>query len=153
PAGIGKSRLRHELLRRIASREQPALLVQGRGEPIRTGSTYWLMGQALRPLFGFEANDDAPEQRRKLAARVPRHVPEPEAGRVSAFLGELCDLPFPDDDSVKAARQDPRLMREQVGRALSEFLHAESLRQPVLLVLEDLHWADRGSIDLVETAL
>ena len=64
-------------------------------------------------------------------------------------------MPFPDEDSpqLKAVRSNPLLMSTEVGRALLVFLEAECARQPVLLVLEDLHWSDALTVKLVDEAL
>lgn len=77
------------------------------------------------------------------------------AQRVVEFIGECCNIPFSDTGSAKlrAARQDPRIMADQLGMALTDFLRAECQSQPVLLVLEDLHWGDALTIKLIDTAL
>src|SRR6476646_9316330 len=56
-------------------------------------------------------------------------------------------------DALRAARQDALLMSEQVRRAWLDFLHAETAAHPVLLVLEDLHWGDFGTVRFIDTAL
>jgi tetratricopeptide (TPR) repeat protein len=75
--------------------------------------------------------------------------------RVTEFLGEMVGVHFPDDTSVelRAARHDPVLMGDQIRRAWVDILDAESRAQPVLLVLEDLHWGDQPTLECVNTAL
>jgi hypothetical protein len=75
--------------------------------------------------------------------------------RVVAFMGELSGLPFPDEHDVRlrAARQDPLVMSDQVTEAALDFLRAECAARPVLLVLEDLHWGDALTVKLCGTAL
>ncbi|WPB80388.1 protein kinase [Archangium violaceum] len=155
PAGMGKSRLRHEFLRRMERKEQPPLVLWGRGDPMRTGASYGLLGQALRRLCGIGEGGRQEEHRELLSQRVAQHLPEASARETVEFLGELCALPCPDEGSprLRAARSDPRLMRAQVGRSLVAFLKAECARQPVLLVLEDLHWSDTLTVALVDEAL
>ncbi|PTL79463.1 serine/threonine-protein kinase [Vitiosangium sp. GDMCC 1.1324] len=155
PPGTGKSRLRHEFLRRIERWEQPVLVLLGRGEPMSTGASYGLLGQALRMLCGVVEGEDAESHRARLTQRLSRHLPPAEAKETVEFLGELCALPFPDDTNprLRAARGDPRLMNAQMGRALVYFLKAECAHHPVLLVLEDLHWSDALTIKLVDELL
>ncbi|WP_233261754.1 serine/threonine-protein kinase [Vitiosangium sp. GDMCC 1.1324] len=155
PAGVGKSRLRHEFLRRLERREQSPLLLVGRGDPTSAGASCGLLGQVLRRLCGIVEGESLETRRARLYQRVARHLPDAQAQEAAGFLGELCAIPFPEEDSprLRAARSDPRLMSAQMGRALVAFLRAECARQPVLLVLEDLHWSDALTVKLVEEAL
>src|SRR5262249_26119418 len=70
-------------------------------------------------------------------------------------LGEMIGTPFPDDVSpmLRAARQSPSLMAEQIQAAFVDFVRSVVDRQPTLLVLEDLHWGDAPSVKLIDTAL
>jgi eukaryotic-like serine/threonine-protein kinase len=90
-----------------------------------------------------------------LLAHVERHVPPAISRRVTAFIGEIADVPFPGADlpQLQAARQDPRLMSDQTLGAWLDFIEAECKAHPVLIVLEDLHWGDFPSIQLVDAAL
>lgn len=49
--------------------------------------------------------------------------------------------------------QDPNSLHERLTRAFVEFLLAECLVQPVLIILEDLHWGDAPTVRLLDTAL
>ncbi|MFY0569497.1 protein kinase domain-containing protein [Archangium lansingense] len=155
PAGAGKSRLRHEFLRRLEQREQKPLVLHGRGDPMSSGASYGLLGQALRQLCGIVEGESLETRRVRLYQRVALHLPKVVAREVAELLGELCAVPFPDEGrlQLQTARSDPLLMSTQVGRALLAFLEAECSRQPVLLVLEDLHWSDALTVKLVDEAL
>jgi tetratricopeptide (TPR) repeat protein len=76
---------------------------------------------------------------------------------VTAFLGELVGAPLSDDNGVgaalRAARQDAQLMSEQMRNAWLDFLQAEAAARPVLLVLDDLHWGDFGTVRFIDAAL
>jgi tetratricopeptide (TPR) repeat protein len=154
PAGTGKSRLRHEFLRRLEQRGQEVLVLLGRGDPMGTGAAHGLLGQALRHLCGIIEGESLEAHRALLSQRVTRHLPA-GAQDVVEFLGELCGIRFPDENNprLQTARKDPRLMSTQMGRALETFLRAECAHQPVLLVLEDLHWGDELTVKLVDQAL
>src|SRR5262249_31665095 len=81
--------------------------------------------------------------------------PERERTRVTEFLGELVDVPFSDDVSVqlRTARQDAMVMGDQIRRAWEDLLAAECRVHPVVFVLEDLHWGDLPSAQLIDHAL
>jgi tetratricopeptide (TPR) repeat protein len=150
PAGTGKSRLRHEFLRRLKQRAQPPSLLLGRGDPMNVGSGYGLMGGAVRQFCGVMEGEPLEVRRAKLAQSVARHLPSELVKDTVEFLGELCGVPFPEEDSPKlrTAREDPRLMGALVLRAMVNFLRAELSQGPVLLVLEDLHWSDTPTVRL-----
>ncbi|MBM7118183.1 serine/threonine-protein kinase [Archangium primigenium] len=153
--GVGKSRLRHEFLRRLARGARPVRVLWGRGEPVGVGTTQGLLGQALRRWLGLEEGTSLAHRRAVLHAAVTALVPEPRRQEALEFLGELCDVPVADEDTprLRAARSDPRLMGTRIAQALVALLGAECARQPVLLVLEDLHWSDALTVQLVDEAL
>jgi tetratricopeptide (TPR) repeat protein len=155
PAGIGKSRLRHEFLRRLERRETPPLVLLGRGDPMNAGSAYGLLGYAMRRLCEVVDGEPLEKRREKLSRRVYRHLPPGQKEGTAEFLGELCGVPFPLEEypQLAAARLEPRLLSQQVTRAMADFLRAELSQGPVLLVLEDLHWGDVPTVRLVNEVL
>ena len=141
----------------MRQRARPAAIWIGRGDSLRAGATLDLLAQALRSALGIGGGEPLAERRAKLRARVAELVPAAEHKRVTEFLGELVGTPFPDDGeggaALKAARQDAQLMSEQIRKAWMDFLAAETAVHPVLLVLEDLHWGDFGTVRFIDTAL
>ncbi|WP_437277542.1 protein kinase [Sorangium sp. So ce375] len=154
-AGMGKSRLLQEHLAALRRAGAPAEIWAGRGDPLRAGSIGGLLAEAIRGTAGIKGGEPVEERRALLRARVARRVPEAERRRIDEFLGELAGVPFPDEDSLplRAARQDPELLGEQMQRALRDFLRAECAAQPVVLALEDVHWADRASVAAIDAVL
>jgi predicted ATPase len=114
-----------------------------------------LLARVLRRLCGISNTESLETSRARLSERVARHLPADQARDVAMYLGELCILPSPEEDSaqLRAARSDTRRINEQMGRALVTFLQAECARGAVLLVLEDLHWSDAATIRLIEEVL
>lgn len=164
PAGVGKSRLRYELLRRLIEKgavvdedgEEVAFQIWlGRGDPMSAGSAFGMIANAIRQATGVRTGESLELRRRKLFGRVKKRLPASEQQRVAQFLGELIGTPFDDDGSVqlRAARQDPMLMGDQMRRAFEDFIAAECRYRPVLLVLEDLHWGDLPSVNFLDSAL
>jgi hypothetical protein len=154
PPGIGKSRLRHELMRRLEARYPDLTTLMGYGDPLNAGSPYVIIGHALRRGAGIGLGDDPATARARLEALCAPVEPA-ERRRVSEFLGELCGVPFPAEDSppLRAARGDERVMEEQIGLAFVDWLTAVCANRPVLLVLEDLQWGDALSVKLLDVAL
>jgi eukaryotic-like serine/threonine-protein kinase len=156
-AGMGKSRLAAEFVARVQRRDAPVAVWIGRGDPLRAGATLDLLAQALRGALGLHGGEPLADRYAKIHARVAERVAESGHKRVAEFLGELIGAPFPADGevgaSLRAARQDAQLMSEQMRRAWLDFLDAETAAHPVLLVLEDLHWGDFGTVRFLDTAL
>jgi tetratricopeptide (TPR) repeat protein len=152
--GIGKSRIRDEFVRSPKRKDEAQIWI-ARGDPIRAGSAFGLLAEALHGAAGMHAGEPIGTRQKKLRARVARHVPAGDVARVSEFLGEIAGTPFPDEGSVqlRAARRDAMLMGDQMRRAWEDFLSAECAAQPVVLVLEDLHWGDLPTVKLVDAAL
>ncbi|HWO19099.1 MAG TPA: protein kinase [Kofleriaceae bacterium] len=160
-AGMGKSRIAAELVsrapERVSKHDQTVAIWVGRGDSLRAGSTLDLLAQALRGALRITGAEPLAERREKIRLRVAEHVPEREQQRVAELLGELVGTPFPGgaDGSalLEAARQDTRLMSEQMQRAWLDFLQAETSAHPVLIVLEDLQWGDFGTVRFIDAAL
>src|SRR6185503_7204908 len=150
-AGIGKSRVRYELVQRLAQTGRPFELWIGRGDPMSAGTPFAMLAQAVRRAAGVVDDEPASVRYRKLRARVLRNVKPADAGHVTEFLAELLGAAQPFEDSVqmRAARQDPQLMGDQMLRACQTFLAAECDAYPVVLVLEDLQWSDRATVQFV----
>jgi len=156
-AGMGKSRLAAEFVSRVQQHSEEVAIWVGRGDSLRAGSTLDLLAQALRGALGIQGGEPLAERRDKIRGRVAAHVPASDQKRVMEFLGELVGTPFPGDDeggaALRAARQDAQLMSEQMRKAWMDFLDAETAAHPVVLVLEDLHWGDFGTVRFIDTAL
>ena len=114
-----------------------------------------MIADATRRVVGVREGDSLEIQRDALRARVARHVAADDIDRVTHLLGEIAGVPFPTDasEALRAARADAQVMGDAMKAAWIEWLAAECAHHPVLLVLEDLHWGDKPSLDLVAAAL
>jgi hypothetical protein len=155
PAGMGKTRLAHEFLRRVRPPGTPVAVWIGRSDPLRAGAAFGLLGQALQGACGLRDGEPLSVRREKLRARVAEQVGEGDAQRVTDFLGELMGTPFPDEDSIllRAARKDAQLMGDQMRNAFLDFLAAATSTEPLILLLEDLHWGDLPTVRFIDEAL
>jgi tetratricopeptide (TPR) repeat protein len=150
PAGIGKSRLRHEIVAHAARSEPRPEILVARGSPIAVDAAFGMLATLLRRFAGILDGEPAAEQWRKLAARVAPRVP----ARTTALLGEIASLPaIPGGAAAGAPRRDAMLSGDLLRGAFIEWLEAECALRPVVLVLEDLHWGDRASVAFVGAAL
>src|SRR5262249_39828793 len=117
-AGMGKSRLRHELLRRLLAEAIDVEVLSGSGTPMNAGSPYGLLAEALRRLCGVERGDPPSIAEQKVRRRVGEHVAPADASRAGEFIAALCGIPVEDPSVVlRAAYSDPKIMSHQILRA------------------------------------
>jgi hypothetical protein len=154
-AGVGKSRLRHEMLRALRAAEEPPTVWLARADQVGAGSPFGLLTRLLRHGLGIVEGAPPDEQRRLLRERVTRNLASGDAQRVSEFIGEIIGVRFPDEESLwlRAARKDAQLMGDQLRRAFLELVAAESKNAPLVLVLEDLQWGDLPTVQYVDAVL
>jgi tetratricopeptide (TPR) repeat protein len=154
-AGLGKSRLRQELINTLAEQHQDLQVIIGRGDLMASGSAFAIVGSSLRAALDIGEGESISRQREKIEAGLRPYVEAAEHQRIAEFLGEVLHAPFPDEASphLRAARQNPQIMADQIARAYVDFIGAFTRARPTLLVLDDLHWADAPSIKLVDAVL
>jgi len=154
PVGFGKTRLLHELLRRLEQSGARFQLALGVADPLSAGTPFGSLAVAIRRACGVLYGEPLAVQRDKLRRRIERSGVR-NAERVAAFIGEMVGVAFSDHDNVqlRAARHDALLMRDQLRRAWVSWLEAECARSPTILVLDDMHWGDLPTVDLVDTSL
>ncbi len=132
PAGVGKSRLVAEFLGSLGDRADH---VRGRCLSYGEGITFWPLAEAVREAAAIAGEDDADGARSKLAALIPGD--ETVADRVAAAIG-LAAGSFSLEETFWAARK---------------LLEAIARRRPLVVLFEDIHWAEPTFLDLVEHVL
>jgi predicted ATPase/class 3 adenylate cyclase len=142
-AGVGKSRLVDELLAH-ANRVGMQVL---RGECVSYGSTIpylpWIA--VLREFFSWQADDDPPARREKLRAGLA--VVDAELVQWLPIVAGVLGLSEPDTRLTRSL--DARLRKERFFDIVSRLLLAKTHQSPLLLLFEDLHWADPISLELL----
>lgn len=148
--GAGKTRLAREWLGLLDGRAETWI---ARGDPLTAGSPFGLLAQILRSTLALRDGDPLEIQRRTLHQQILARVGAAHGDRVTEFLGALLGIPFPGGVQLRAAREDAVLMGDQMLRAFLDWLRAECARRPLLLLLDDLQWADLPSLRFLDAAL
>ncbi len=141
--GIGKSRLVFELFQTIESGEHGLVFWRhGRSLPYGEGVTFWALGEIVKAQAGILESDGAEQTADKLRQAVRRFVDDPdEAAWIERHLRPLAGL---DAESQAEDR------RSELFAAWRRFLEAIAEEHPLVLVVEDLHWADDALLDFTD---
>ncbi len=144
--GIGKSRLVHVLKERVretSSGEAP--LVEWRCAPFHRNSSLFPTIDYFGRLLNFEREDSPAERLDRLAAHlVPLGLGGPQDLPLFASL-----LSVPLDGRCPPLDLSPQRQKERTLEALGRWLRASSARCGALFVVEDLHWIDATSLELL----
>ncbi|MBC7942377.1 MAG: AAA family ATPase, partial [Chitinophagaceae bacterium] len=148
-AGLGKSRLLRELLAALSAEPTGCQVLAIRSQPDGMLRPWGLLRSLLAVQCGVADTDSAEVARRKVEAGLAPWFDE-RGERQAQLIGQLSGLDFGDTPHVRGL--DPRSLRDQAFAALRGYLQALVARShaPTLLVTEDLHWADDGSLDLLQ---
>jgi serine/threonine protein kinase len=149
-AGLGKTRLRQEIESVIGERGDLARVYIAQADVAGSGSTYAVLGSALRRAAGLRSGDDAATAGARVADLVA-HVPADRRARVASFVAELAGAPTTGeaDEALRAARGDPALFGAGVRAAFDDLVRADAARGAVAWVIDNVQWADAPSVRLV----
>jgi class 3 adenylate cyclase len=137
--GIGKSRLVAELFQRIEAMPDLVWWRQGRALPYGDGVSFWALSEMVKAQAGIQDNDALDVAREKLWESVDHAVGSDDRDWVMQQL-----LPLIGGDQPEGESQS-----ESFG-AWRRYLEALAEEHPIVLVFEDLHWADDGLLDFVD---
>jgi len=143
-AGVGKSRVAWEFEKYLDGLVDSVRWNVGRSPAYGDGITFWALGEMVRGRAGLLATDDEATTRRKIGDSVAEWVPDEGERRwvETALLALLAVEPAPPGgrDSLFAAWR-------------TYFERISSGGTAVVLVFEDLHWADPGLLDFIDHLL
>ena len=128
-AGVGKTRLVRELWERLADEQPEPLRRTGRCLAYGQGITYWPLAEVLKEELGILESDPPEEVRRRLGNHE--------------ILGLTLGLDLAEDLHPLAAR-------DRLHAAWVSFLSDLTAQRPVVVLVEDVHWAEDPLLELLE---
>ena len=139
--GIGKSRLTWEFEKYLDGIVGLVRWHRGRSPAYGEGITFWALGEMIRGRAGLAETDDERTTRAKVAAMVAEHVPdEAERRWIEPAMLSLLGI-------------QTGIGAEQLFGAWRTFFERLADSGTVVLVFEDLHWADPGTLDFIDHLL
>jgi predicted ATPase len=149
-AGVGKSRLIAELAGSAAAQE----VAWREGRSLSTGQqlSFHPFADLCRSWAGITDDDDDEAARDKLHQAVHDLLGE-RTDEAYPFLATLMGLHLDEAQRERLERIEGQSLEKLIRAAVTQLLRAGSQIAPVVVVLDDLHWADASSIELLESLL
>ncbi|HXN78018.1 MAG TPA: adenylate/guanylate cyclase domain-containing protein, partial [Candidatus Dormibacteraeota bacterium] len=155
PAGIGKSRLLREFLNLASARHPETTILQGRCPSTGDGLTYWALGELLRRECQISLDDPAASARDRLRQKVEAVLQRVSADQATIdhtvfSLAFTAGITIPENplDTIR-----PIAVDNELSMAWPRFISAYAASGPVILVLEDLHWAGDRLVAMMDRLL
>jgi class 3 adenylate cyclase/tetratricopeptide (TPR) repeat protein len=154
-AGIGKSRLLYEFENWAEARPEGFYFFQGRAQPLTLSQPYGLLRDILAWRLQIADSDSMETAKQKVEQGIaPLFLADDGADMAQAhahLLGHLIGLDFADSKHIKGIQQDGKQIRSRSFHAAAQMFRraAAQAGAPLLLLLDDLQYADDGSLDFL----
>lgn len=155
--GAGKSRLLAEVRRRWdesgrATGHHPGLWLEGRSLSFGRNLSYWPFIEMLKRGFGIRDDDNELLALGKLERGLEPVFAE-RTTEVLPYLAAMLALPVRPEHEDRLKYLDGPGLKRQVFLCMRQLAESMARRQPVVLLMEDWHWADQSSVELAEHLL
>jgi class 3 adenylate cyclase/tetratricopeptide (TPR) repeat protein len=137
-SGVGKTRLVQELFELLRSEDPPPRVLTGSNPPYGRGIAFWALAEILREAAGCRPDEPVSAVRDALA-RLLRDLGAEEPEHLAATFGAAL--------GAAGAAGDVEDELKRAWRLLVALLAAE---RPLVIAIDDSHWADEGLLDLIE---
>ncbi len=143
-AGVGKSRLVYEFEKWIEHLSEETRLLKGRATPETETMPFGLIRRIFAQNFEILESDSATQVREKFRSGMSPVLTSNQA----ELVGQLLGFDF-SDSKVVQEQLGSESFREMASTHLARYLQVIA-RKPTVIILEDVHWADDSSLDLVD---
>src|SRR5919198_3575032 len=147
--GVGKSRLLWEA--RTGYRDRTRF-IEGRGVSYAQTFPYWPIRDLLREWLGVGASTPEARVRLELKAELAHHFGD-DADEAYPFIASLLGLTLEPDAGQRIRELNRESIQMRTFEVFYELLCKLADEQPLCVVLEDLHWADEATLELLESLL
>lgn len=152
-AGIGKSRLLFEVEDWLDRLPQRITYFRARSHPSIQHSPYSFLRDLFMRRFEIQESDPPEQARAKLSNGIQAVLDGPEGGMKADFIGYLLGFDLRSSPQLQAALSDARQVRDRGLLYLLEYFQALAAQRPLVISLDDLHWADHSSLEFIQQLL
>ncbi|MGW8181149.1 MAG: hypothetical protein ACWGQW_20660, partial [bacterium] len=149
---VGKSRLLYEFQNwiELMPPTQDIRLFQGRAKQEAESSPYSLLRDVFAFRFQITDDDTGEEVRNKIERGLKDVLGKDEDWEMKAhILGQLLGFDFSISPHLKGVLNDAEQLRNRGVMYLVQYFQAISKEMPVVIFLEDIHWGDGSSLDII----
>src|SRR5436190_22087912 len=139
-AGVGKTRLVQELFGVLRSDEPAPRVLTGSNPPYGRGIAFWALGEVVRDAAGCRPDETVSAVRSALAHRL-RELGAEDAEHLAGTFG-----------AALGATEAPGDVEDELKRAWRLLVALLAAERPLVVAIDDAHWADEGLLDLIEEA-
>ncbi len=148
--GLGKSRILQEFLAWTDPLPEDFYLFQGRSHPSETTTPYALWRDIFSFRFQIQDSDPLSIVHKKMEHGFAQFMPGDERAIEKAHIvGQLIGFDFSASPYLRGVLQDPKQMHSLGFATLTRFFVTAAETYPVILAADDIHWADRGSLEVL----
>ncbi len=149
-AGVGKSRLVHDVENWLAALPSEVWVLRGRASPATQDVANGLLRSVFAERLRIRGTDDPGRVRRRWAGGWYELLGAPSTGGQAETVATWLGFALDDDGREAVGTTDPEALRRRGSGLVLELLERLGERAPVVVLLEDLHWADSASLDSLQ---
>jgi class 3 adenylate cyclase len=147
-SGLGKSRLMAEL-----KKSKPDIpWLEGKGQSFSQSDSYGLPISLIDSELSIISGSSIAQIGNQLWQYLQTHLPT-QADTLYPYLARLRGIPLEQDTEALFRAMQPETMHSRIHHAFAQWLGVVSDQQPLVVVWEDLHWADDSSLRLIESLM
>ncbi len=146
-AGIGKSRLITEY--RTALHERGRISLTGHCYTYKKTIQYWVLQDMLRHYLNLSGDESPTELIKQISTHIEKIPNYSKSETVQLLLWVLGSLPQAEFKQTRLAFLDPEQLQREVFTVIREILLQAAGHQPLVLIFEDMHWADESSLQFL----
>jgi class 3 adenylate cyclase len=150
--GVGKTRLAREFIAQTHLDDPPPTVLIGRCAPYGEGVTYWPIIEMVRDYCGFSPTTPPAEARARLADCVAQALDGTghgeEAAAINLYLAYTIGIESPEQRATMPS--DLQTVQKQIVQAWRTFFEVIARPAPLIMLVDDIHWADDALLDLLE---
>jgi len=147
--GLGKSRLLYEFENWLRLRPMPVSVYKSRSILQLSKNPYNLFRFMFAYLFSIRGSDPGPTANEKLEKGLAEFL-ENEAQMKAHIIGSLLGYDFTGSPHLMSLQDDPYQIRDRALLYLTQYFSSAAKHSPTVIFLEDIHWADRPSLEAVQ---
>ena len=147
-AGLGKSRLLTEIQHKYQT-ESRTQWAEGRALSYAQNASYLTIRHVLRSLLGVDTETALGDVGKVLRAEIERLFPD-SSDEIYPYLAYLMEIPLNDHEAQRVKYLEGEALRQRIWSAGKNYIMTKSKRQPLVVVCDDLHWADPSSLEVLQ---